>query len=431
MKVLGEVNGSRLIVKNEDGKYVYYLGEQEIGGFSPKVTDVKIIFRENTKENELSAEIKDKVKNIVDKTDKNEIMQTTQDYTKTQVEQIERSFRDEGILKEDEKIKRISIMDVNKKGQQSLNMQNSLENSRQEEIKRKQRESDVSNLNIKQKMKVNDKATDMKTVGQLFESAGKFPKLDKNDGEITHVGIIESDDLKKLSDKNGKRLDRNTTRYSMAAITNEGKAIPMQMEQDHQEGNNPLEQNYQVKQNEDVEKDDVLSRFKLGDGTISIKNGQYGEIEVYHSPRKTIGGNGVEGNKSLDIQLPTNNVWEMDKDERDLAGEYKTGYRSVEDSYQEAKKHERDDCEEIEPKDIDGKEDTKSHNHISNEELDRYADEILETEVIDDVFTKNEVKESLIKAMETNKHSMNMEQLKEKVKEEMELDAEMLKRRDR
>ena len=204
MKVLGEVNGSRLIVKNEDGKYVYYLGEQEIGGFSPKVTDVKIIFRENTKENELSAEIKDEVKNIVDKTDKNEIMQTPQDYTKTQVEQMERSFRNEGILKEDEKIKRISIMDVDKKGQQSLNMQNSLENSKQEEIKRKQRESDVSNLNIKQKMKVNDKATDMKTVGQLFESAGKFPKLDKNDGEITHVGIIESDDLKKLSDKNGK-----------------------------------------------------------------------------------------------------------------------------------------------------------------------------------------------------------------------------------
>ena len=132
MKVLGEVNGSRLIVKNEDGKYVYYLGEQEIGGFSPKVTDVKIIFRENTKENELSAEIKDEVKNIVDKTDKNEIMQTPQDYTKTQVEQMERSFRNEGILKEDEKIKRISIMDVDKKGQQSLNMQNSLENSKQE-----------------------------------------------------------------------------------------------------------------------------------------------------------------------------------------------------------------------------------------------------------------------------------------------------------
>lgn len=112
----------------------------------------------------------------------------------------------------------------------------------------------------------------------------------------------------------------------------------------------------------------MLSRFKIGSGTFAIKNGQYGEIKVYHSPRKTIGGKDIEGNKSLDRELETDNVWNIKKEERDLAGELKTGYRSVERGYQEAKQHE-DEKGEIQKQDkmkiadIDGDKNTKSHLH--------------------------------------------------------------------
>ena len=110
----------------------------------------------------------------------------------------------------------------------------------------------------------------------------------------------------------------------------------------------------------------------MGEGTFSVKNGEYGEIKVYHSPRKTIGGDGVEGNKSLDRELETDNVWSMKKNERDLAQEYSDGYRSVEEGYQEAKKHENKSGEletdkEVKTVDVDGDLKTKSHKHYHDE----------------------------------------------------------------
>ena len=185
------------------------------------------------------------------------------------------------------------------------------------------------------------------------------------------MGIIESEQMDNLTNTSGKIAKENTTRYSFVAIASDGTVVPMELEQDYQEGNNPTEKNYQVSRNGEIKQDDVLSRFKIGEGTFSVKNGKYGELEVYHSPRKTLGGKGVEGNKSLDIQLETDNVWERTDEERELVGEHTTGYRSVERSYQEAKVHEIDGkaCENLEIEDIDGDEQTKSH-LPENEEIE-------------------------------------------------------------
>ena len=180
------------------------------------------------------------------------------------------------------------------------------------------------------------------------------------------MGIIESDEKNQIQNQKGEKV--NTTRYSFVAIASDGSVMPLDLEQDHAEGNNPRETNYQVEQNGRIQQDEVLSRFKIGNGTFAIKNGQYGEIKVYHSPEKTIGGKDIEGNKSLDRELETDNVWEIEKEERDLAGEYKTGYRQVERSYQEAKIHEDEkgkikQQDKLEIEDIDGDKNTKSHVH--------------------------------------------------------------------
>lgn len=216
-------------------------------------------------------------------------------------------------------------------------------------------------MTIKQEMNFNDKVTDIRDLGQLISDEGKMPKLEGK--TFVKMGIIESEQMDNLTNTNGKVAKENTTRYSFVAIASDGTVVPMDLEQDYQEGDNPTEKNYQVSRNGEIKQDDVLSRFKIGEGSFSIKNGKYGEIEVYHSPRKTLGGEGIEGNKSLDIQLETDNVWERTDEERELVGEHTTGYRSVERSYKEAKGHEVEGraCENLEIEDIDGKEQTKSH----------------------------------------------------------------------
>ena len=215
-------------------------------------------------------------------------------------------------------------------------------------------------------MEMNDKVTDMKTLGQLLEDNNKIPQIQGK--KFVKMGVIESDHMDELVNTKGENEKVNTTRYSFVAIATDGTVVPLELIQDYAEGNNPREINYQVNQRGEVKQEDVSSRFKIGNGTFAIKNGEYGEIKVYHSPRKTIGGTDIEGNKSLDRELETDNVWIMRKEERDLAAEYSTGYRSVEKGYQEAKLHEDESGkilpeDEVRTEDIDGNINTKSHIH--------------------------------------------------------------------
>lgn len=228
------------------------------------------------------------------------------------------------------------------------------------------KQSKINDINIKQEMEMNDKVTDMKTLGQLLEDNDKLPQIEGK--KFVKMGVIESDHRDELVNTKGENAKVNTTRYSFVAIANDGTVLPLDLSQDYAEGNNPREVNYQVNQKGEVSRDDVTSRFKIGNGTFAVKNGEYGEIKVYHSPRKTIGGKDLEGNKSLDRELETDNVWIMRKEERDLASEYKAGYRSVEKGYQEAKLHEDKAGEilsqdEVKTEDIDGNPNTKSHTH--------------------------------------------------------------------
>lgn len=316
---------------------IYYLDTIEIGKYNKKIIENNIIFRERTVEDELAKQIRDVVISI--DLNKKEISLTEEKEKEKRL--IEETLK----LDKDEEIKQIVTVDL----KQPL----------------KER-STVKDVNIKQEMNTNSRVTDMKNLGQVLDREGVLPHIEGK--TFTKIGIIESDDRDKLLDENGNKSKVNTTRYSMVAIANDGSVVPLEAEQDHQEGNNPNEKNYQVSQKGEIKQDAVLSRFNIGEGSIAIKNGEYGEIKVYHSPRKTIGGKNLEGNKSLDRQLETNNVWQLKKEEMDLAEEYGDGYRSVEESYQEAKLHEDDSGKIIDEKkmkveDIDGETNTKSHEH--------------------------------------------------------------------
>ena len=84
MKILGKisVNGEEkeLSVTKEGDLYKYYLGNEVIGAYAPEhMADSLIAFKENTIENELSAEIKDEITQTIERAGKDEIMKTTEE----------------------------------------------------------------------------------------------------------------------------------------------------------------------------------------------------------------------------------------------------------------------------------------------------------------------------------------------------------------
>ena len=358
LKINGKVVGLYLVDEGDIAKY--YLGTKEIGTYIKKIRENNILFKENTIENELAKQIKDVVQYI----DLNKKEISLREEQEKQKKLIEKALG----LEFGREITKIATLDLKQKVYEKTSQENKkvLKDIEKQKFFEKKKENTIKDVNIKQEMDTKDKMTDMKTLGQVLQKEGKLPNLEGK--KFTKIGIIESDQRDNLQNQKGEKAKVNTTRYSFVAIANDGTVVPMDLEQDHAEGNNPRETNYQVSQNGQIKKDDVLSRYKIGEGTLAVKNGNYGEIKVYHSPRKTIGGKDIEGNKSLDRELETNNVWEIKKNERDLAGEYEDGYRSVEEGYQEARQHEEKNGDikkndKIEIDDIDGEKNTKSHVH--------------------------------------------------------------------
>lgn len=364
LKINGKVLGLYMVDEKEEGKY--YLGTIEIGRYIKKLMENNIIFKNRKIEDEIGKQIRDVVISI-------DLAKKQMSLNKEKEREIDMASRVLG-LEEGYKITKIATLDLKQKVQENKKQENekNLQNNRI--IPQEKNESTVKDINIKQELEMNDKVTDMKTLGQLLKQNGKMPQMEGK--EFIQMGVIESSCMNNLIDTQNKKSKVNTTRYSFVAIAKDGTVVPLNLSQDYQEGINPRESNYQVNHDGEVSKDSVLSRFNIGEGTFAVKNGKYGEIKVYHSPRKTLGGKDQEGNKSLDRELETNNVWSMKKEERDLAGEYKTGYRSVEEGYQEAKEHEDGKGnilpeDEVKTKDIDGNKNTKTHTHhnVNYEEL--------------------------------------------------------------
>ena len=341
LKINGKIMGLYLVDEGAIGKY--YLGTKEIGVYYKRLHENNILFKENTIENQIAGQIRDVVMSI-------EL--TKKEISLVQENEKLKELTAKALGLEKDEVKKMETVDLNQK----INARKKPE---------KKELNSVKDVNIKQELRTKDMMTDMKTLGQELEKNEKLPHVEGK--KFTKIGIIESDHRDELLDEKGENVKANTTRYSFVAISADGSVVPLDLEQDHQEGNNPREQNIQVRQDGRIERDDVLSRYNLGNGSLAIKNGKYGEIQVYHSPRKTIGGGEIEGNKSLDRQLETRNVWSMKKPERDLAGDFEDGYRSVEEGYQEAMKHvDKDgklDEKHLTIDDVDGEKNTKSHVH--------------------------------------------------------------------
>ena len=370
LQIIGQadIDGkTKEILIKKEGEILKYYCLNLIGVYTPKIPGQTIIFREDTIENKVSAEIKDnEQKNKISPLEKEQIQKFLEKIKILDV--LDRmQTQDRGVKERTQYNKNLKTNEMNKKQQQN-NVKEKKEVIQKQQKQSQKAENKLGDINIKQEVNMNTRVTDMSNLRQVLQKNKKMPKLENGD-EPLKMGIVESDDLKKLKNDKGEKEQGHTSRYEAVMITKKGKIQALDLDNDTQEGTNPLEKNYQIKQNDTVKKGDVLTRLKVGEGTVGIEKGQYGEVEVYHSPRKTIGGKGVEGNKSLDRQLETSNAKNTlegtDIETLKLAQEYNDGYRSVEEGYQEVEKHneKHPDCEPRDAKDVDGDSNTQSHVH--------------------------------------------------------------------
>lgn len=376
MKFLGTVkNGSSTkdLYAKWDGEQVKYIVEGfEVAVYDPDVMEEPILFMNNTKANELSAETKDAIQQFAENVDVEELKSMATRYDESKQEEIADTL---GLEKE--QVGSLTEVDLRQKVRVK-------KESAKEESKRRKKLDDLQHekeklyttkdINIKQELKLNVMATDMKTVEQVLKRAGKMPNV--NGKTFTKLGIVESTDMKSIEGK------INSTRFSFVAIAQDGTVVPLNLEQDRQEGRNPREISYQTRGDGSIEQDDVLSRYKIGDSgeTFSVKKATgAGYIEVSYSPTKTLGSNGVEGNVSMDQQLETSTVyWKTRKEIRQ--SEYR-GYEQADDKYIEAVKEGKTDITGMKRgqkgvvtnatyKETDGRQDTKSHEHEEGEEYE-------------------------------------------------------------
>ena len=366
-----EIKGKKteiLVKKEKENLGYYYLNL--IGVYSPKIPEETIIFKQETLENKISDDIKDNIQgNDISSSEKQKIKELLEKIKILDIlDRIQEQNRERIKKGQSQRTAITKTKEINQKKtrqQQQKNRKEKLQMQQKQLDKIENKEKDIS---IKQEVKMDTRVTDMKNLEQVLKKDKKIPELEQGD-EALKVGIVESDDLKNLKNEKGKKEQGHSSRYEAVMITKKGKVKALDLENDTQEGTNPLEKNYQVKQRGNVKKGDVLTRLKVGEGTIGIEKSQYGEVEVYHSPRKTIGGKGIEGNKSLDRQLETSNAKNTlkgtDIQSLKLAQEHNDGYRSVEQGYQEMEQHEKEhpECKEKSAKDLDGDMNTKSHSH--------------------------------------------------------------------
>ena len=434
------LNGKNIevtVVKNPQNKfeYEYYIGNVQIGELNTNIMKYgNIIMREdsyiivalqklgvmeqekaekqNTLENELSAQIKDKIDGLSREEIENASKETREIDKYIDEIGIERShIRDVRILEMDDEESKEKKTDERQKKKSST---------------KEEKENNITttkNTNILQEIELSERANDMHDIRKWL--GGKIPQ------NITKVGVIYSDQMNKMKDENGKSYDRNSTRYSLVAISKDGKVEPLQkyipeLQQRSASGDNPISRKYQVRDDGTLEKDSILSEYEIGDKIIQLDNKEMGRIEM------NIGEEARDSTETMGVQLrDSNTIFVPDTSQRSVIGEYeREGEDTVEENLEEIKAHDKEhkDCNKATEKDIDGDPSTKSEHVMAME--DAYI-KVCARNILDknpelrDTYNQNDIENKLKEKV--NKEYLSKEELEnslDEITEEIEKQAE-------
>lgn len=386
------------VLQNSDDNYEYYIGNMKIGLYNPNVMkDEKIVIRSKTLRDEIANQIKD----TIDGMDKNEIEKESQETKKIYTYMKE-------IGQREEKTKIVKI-DLKEQEDNRKNEEKNKENEKQEddeELEQKAKKATNRDVNIKQEINVAERANDMKDIRQWL--GGKLPK------DIQKIGVIESTDMNKMQDENGKRYQNSSTRYSLIAINKKGEIEPLsnyipELKQRDASGNNPTKSKIQVRADGHVEKDAVLSEYEIGNKVIQIDNKEMGRVEM------NIGQEEHGGTDTLTMQTrDSNTIYTTSTDTRKTVGEYEeNGEYVVDEALKEANKHDINN-EKLDDRDVDGDSNTQSHSHI--EEI---AKKILENEEISEIYNLEDVKRKVEENIKTNPEK-SFDEIEKETQEKLE-----------
>ena len=410
------------IRQDEKGIYKYYNGNILIGVYQPnpmgnsKFLEVDLE-RNNTLDNELSAESKDTIKQIIEEVKEQiegldlEIIEEEAKETKA----LEEYLQEVGIDRK--KVKSMTVMDLDRKKQKEPEKQD----KKEEQKKSKTVVPTTKDVNIKQEIDIEERATDVQDFKRWL--GGKIPN------EIQKVGVIESEEMSKLKDEKGKPMSEPSTRFALVTINNKKEVEPLkkyipQLEQNTVSGNNPRQDSYQIDTDGSVEKDAVLSEYRIGSKILQLDKDYGDHVEV------NIGKYSPFNNEQVTTRMrDKNTTFPTDIETRRAAqGHYEGVYESTK-SYQEAKQHEEAGCEpeDLTQKEIDGEEDT-GHQHFTQEQKEECVQELMKDETISEVFTEEEVRQRLEKNI-LQKENTRRDEIKEQTQKELEEDASHFKNR--
>lgn len=421
------LNGKNIevtVVQNPQNKYEYeyYIGNSQIGELNTNVVKYgNIIMREdsyiiaalqklgvmeqdksekqNTLENELSAQIKDKIDEL-DREDIERAAKETREIDKYIDEiGIERSYiRDVRILELGD---RNDVREEQEKKREKIRDNDNPNN-------KKENKNTTKNTNILQEIELSERANDMHDIRKWL--GGKIPK------NITKIGVIYSEQISKMKDENGKSYDRNSTRYSLVAISKDGKVEPLQkyipeLQQRSASGDNPVPEKYQVRDDGTVEKDSILSEYEIGDKIIQLDNKEMGRVEM------NIGEEARDSTETMGVQVrDSNTFFATDTSTRAVIGAYeREGEDTVEKNLEEIKAHEKEhkDCNKATEKDIDGDSSTKSEHVMAMEDayIKVCAREILDKNPeLGETYNQSDI-ENKLKEKVNNKEYLSKEEI--------------------
>lgn len=416
------------IIKNSKDTYEYYIDDILVGVYDPDVMkDSKFLEidleKNNTIANELGAQSKDEIKQIIDK--------TKEKLNNVDVKEIEKEAREnESINKyieeigiDREKIKYVTTKEIER--EEKEDEQDEEDKKRQEEVRTNQvnqngveEKMTTRDVDIKQEISMGERATDVQNISTWL--GGKVPK------EFYKIGVIASNDIRKMKDDKGNIIDDSSTQFSLVVIGKDGKIEPLkkyipQLEQSNVAGNNPISSSYQINADETVEKDPVMSEFRIGNKVIQIDKDFGDDVEVH------IGKYSPFSNEIVTTQMrDSNTTFVTDIDQRRAAMGHYEGVYEAKNSVKEAENHEKAGCDELTVKEVDGEMDT-GHQHYTNKELDQMVEELIKNPEISSVYNRNDIKRFI-----ENKYGKNPilpeegikdleEQIEEKAKSEHEL----------
>ena len=394
----------------------YYLGDKCIGG---TLGQNQIIYKESFKNSEpdkLQA-IEDLLERVTDK--EKEEFSLNRLHKKELAEVLSAKYGREVSEEEVEKL----LQEMDKEEIEELK-----EDEEQEDIEEKAKKKDKKDeneLTEKQvkKIKVNSvQKADLNKKVDGVETLGK--RLDLQ--EYDDLYVVYSDKVNEVT----PGTKRNSSTYSLVGMTKSGEArvLDNEFEIDSSVGNVGGKTQTKIKADDTAtrdNKDSTVLRRKSNGTSIGCENNQ-GRVNMYFYSGKT-----REENENVGIQIETSNVYPMDRETQRLMSRKKGNYQ-IDKIQDEVKEHtdEGHNPDSIEYYDGDKKTGIDEHSI----DIDKIVDDIYDFDEgdgekdIQEQFSKNEIKQKLIREIEENKDRKEINEIIDDVKYEMDKDAENFSR---